>query len=101
MMNRDDNRYARLLGDLGVDPAHFPHGTVEEFIDEFLSVYGAHEDSVRPLMESRAMVMARANESFRIAVTGRPEREGENPPNRGCRSIETVAKVGSMQEAVG
>src|SRR5437763_4143268 len=80
----DTWKYLRLLGDLELDPADFPHGTVEQFIDEFLAQYGARENSVRPLMQSRAMVVARENESFRIAVTGRPDREGDNSLNHGC-----------------
>jgi hypothetical protein len=94
-------KWTSLLAGVEVDPKHYPHGTIEQFIDGLIADYGIGEPSIRPLISSRTMVLcSHDGESFRIAVTGKPDAEPSNSLNRGCRSIHTLASVGSMHEAV-
>jgi hypothetical protein len=94
-------KYASLLSDLDIDPAQFPHGTVEQFIDTMVDEYRFQQSSIRPLIQSRALVMREHDgEAFRIAVSGSIAMERDNRLNAHCRKIETLASAGSMHEAI-
>jgi len=93
-------KYEALLSGVVIDLSHFPHGTVEQFIDGAVRDYGLHEFSVRPLLVSRAMVVNRPEQSFRIAVSGKWEAEKANALNRGCLSLDSIVQAESQYQAM-
>jgi hypothetical protein len=97
----DLGQYASVLSDLEINPAHFPHGSVEQFIDGLIHEYRFGPSSIRTLMQSRGWILgSHDGEAFRIAVSGAIDREESNSLNAHCRSIESLASVGSMHEAI-
>jgi hypothetical protein len=94
-------KYASLLSDLSLDASHFPHGTPEQFIDSLIADYRIRQASIRPLLLSRAMIVgSRANDSFRIALSGNLASESANSFNAHARSIELLATTDSLHEAL-
>jgi hypothetical protein len=98
----DRGKYSDLLSDLSLDPAQFPHGTIEDFVDMLVSELGFQQPSIRPLLQSRAMVLSKSDgQAFRIAVSGAMATEMANRLNANCLSLETLVSVDSMHEAIG
>ena len=78
----DLGKYALMLSDLDLDRAHFPHGTIEQFVDALVNEYGFRQESIRPLMQSRVLIQgSHDGEAFRIAVSGATEAEAANALN--------------------